>query len=46
MEEFMSEHGGVLISGIVSVFMVAIVFMVVIAVGNMGAYSIISIVGN
>lgn len=46
MEEFISEHGGVLISGIVSIFLLTIIFMVVIAVGNMDAYSIISIIGD
>lgn len=46
MEEFISEHGGVLISGIMSVFLLTIIFMVVIAVGNMDAYSIISIIGD
>lgn len=46
MEEFISEHGGVLISGIVSIFLLTIIFMVIIAVGNMNAYSIISIVGE
>ncbi len=46
MEEFISEHGGVLISGIVSVFLLTIIFMVVLAVGNMDAYSIVSIIGE
>lgn len=46
MEEFVSEHGGVLISGIVSIFLLVIIFMVVIAVGNMDAYSIVSIIGE
>ena len=46
MEEFISEHGGVVISGIVSIFLVAIIFMVVMTVGNMDAYSIVSIIGE
>lgn len=46
MEEFISEHGSILISGIVSVFLVMIILMVVMVVGNMNIYSLTSIVGN
>lgn len=46
MEEFISEHGGVLVSGIVSVFLLTIIFMVVMTVGNMDTYSITSIIGE
>ena len=42
----MSEHGGVIISGIVSVFMVVIIFMVVQAIGNMEIYALTSIMGG
>lgn len=46
MEEFISEHGGVLMSVIVSVALIGIIFMVVAAVGNMDAYTIASIAGE
>ena len=46
MEEFVSEHGGVLISGIMSIFLIAIIFMIVAVVGNMDAYTIMTIVGE
>lgn len=46
MEEFISEHGGVLVSAIVSAFLLTIILLVVMAVGNMDAYSITSIIGE
>ena len=46
MEEFVSEHGGVLISAIVSVVLVVVILMVVAVVGNMDAYTILSIAGE
>ena len=46
MEEFMSEHGGVIISGIVSVFMVLMIVMVAKAIGSIEIYSLTSIMGS
>ena len=46
MEEFVSEHGGVLMSVIVSVILIVVILMVVVAVGNMDAYTILSIAGE
>ena len=45
MEEFISEHGGILISVIISAVLLAIIFIVVAAVGNMEVYAIASISG-
>ncbi|MCI9565902.1 MAG: hypothetical protein HFG30_07860 [Eubacterium sp.] len=45
MEEFISEHGGVLMSAIISVVLLAIIFIVVAVVGKMEAYTIASISG-
>lgn len=42
----MSEHGGVIISGIVSIFMVVIIVMVVRTIGNMETYALTSIMGS
>ncbi|MCI9126355.1 MAG: hypothetical protein HFG28_04080 [Eubacterium sp.] len=45
MEGFLSEHGGVLTSAIISIALLAVIFIVVSAVGNMEAYTIASISG-
>ena len=46
MEEFVSEHGGVLISEFVSFVLILVVLMVVAAVGNMDVHTILSIAGE
>lgn len=46
MEEFISEHGGVLINGIISVFVLTILWVVVFAIGNMNAQALASIMGK
>ena len=40
MEQFISEHGGVIVSGIVTIM------TVILAVGNMDAYEISKIIGG
>lgn len=46
MDEFVSEHGGVLISEIVSLILIVTILMVVAAAGNMDAYTFLSIAGE
>lgn len=46
MEEFISEYGGVLINGIISVFVLTILWMVVFVIGNMNAQALVSIMGK
>lgn len=45
MEEFMTEHGSVLVSAIVSIVTLVIIFMVIAAVSQMDAYSMTGIAG-
>lgn len=44
MDTFLTEHGGIIVSGIVSVSMVVLIFIVIIAVSNMEAYALTSII--
>lgn len=46
MEQFLTEHGGVLVSGIVSLISLGIIFAVIAAAGNMDAYALSGIVGG
>ncbi len=46
MDEFVSEHGGAIVSGIVAVTMIGIVLMVVNALGNMDMYEMTNIIGG
>lgn len=46
MEEFLSEHGGIIVSGIVSIFTVILIIIVMIAVSNMDAFSVTSLIGG
>lgn len=46
MDEFVSEHGGVLISVLVSVVLVTVILVVVSVVGSMNVYSLTSIIGE
>lgn len=46
MEEFLSEHGGIIVSGIVSIFTVILIIIVMIAVSNMDAFSVTSLIGE
>lgn len=45
MEQFMTEHGQIIVSGMISVIMLTIIFMIMAAVSNMEAYSLSSIMG-
>lgn len=45
MEQFMTEHGGIVISAIVSAIALIAIFMVIIAVSNMDAYALTTIIG-
>lgn len=46
MEQFISEHGGVIVSGIVTIALLGIIMTVILAVGNMDAYEISKIIGD
>lgn len=46
MEEFLTEHGGVIVSGIVSIFTVMLIVIVMIAVSNMDAFSVTCLIGE
>lgn len=45
MEQFITEHGGIIISGIISVISIILIFMVVIAVSNKDAYALTAMGG-
>ena len=45
MEQFITEHGGIIISGIISVISIILIFMVIIAVSNMDAYALTAMGG-
>lgn len=45
MDQFITEHGGVIVSGVVSCITLIIIFMVIIAVSNMDAYALTVIIG-
>lgn len=45
MDNFITEHGGIIVSGIVSVATLVIMFLVMMAVSNMDAYSMSAIMG-
>ena len=46
MDELMSEHGGIIVSGIVSLISLTIIFTVMYFVGNMDSYSISALIGG
>lgn len=46
MEQFISEHGGVIVSGIVTIALLGIIMTVILAVENMDAYEISKIIGG
>ena len=46
MEQFISEHGGVIVSGIVTIALLGIIMTVILAAGNMDAYEISKIIGG
>lgn len=46
MEQFLTEHGGIIVSAIVSIISLAIIFAVIAAVGSMDVYSLTAIVGE
>ena len=46
MEEFLTEHGLILVNGIVSIWAIILIIAVIIAVSNMDAYSLTSIIGS
>lgn len=46
MEQFISEHGGVIVSGIVTIALLGIIMTVILATGNMDAYEISKIIGG
>lgn len=46
MEQFISEHGGVIVSGIVTIALLGTIMTVILAVGNMDAYEISKIIGG
>ena len=45
MEQFILEHGGVLVSGIVAIMTIVIMFLIVRAMGNMDLESIGMLLG-
>lgn len=44
MEEFLSEHGAIIISSIVSLFTIVLIVIVMIVVSNMYALSVTSLI--
>ena len=46
MEEFLSEHGQTLISGIISVLLIILILAAMASVGNMDEYEINSVIGK
>ncbi len=46
MEEFVMEHGGIIVSGIVSVLSIVIILMIMVSVAHMEAYTLSGIVGG
>lgn len=46
MEQLTAEHGGILISAIVSIISIILICMVVAVVSNMDAYALTSIIGE
>jgi hypothetical protein len=46
MEQFITEHGGIIVSGIVSVIALMIIFGVIAAAGNMDVYALSAIMGG
>lgn len=46
MEEFVSEHGGTIVSGIVTITMFGIFLMIILAIGNMDMYEMTNIIGG
>lgn len=46
MEEFLAEHGGMVISGIITISLIGIIIAVIILVGNMDIYEISNITGG
>ena len=45
MENFITEHGGVLVSGVIAIMTIVIMFLVIRAMGNMDLESIGSLLG-
>ena len=45
MEQFMLEHGGVLVSGIIAIMCIVIMFLVIEVIGNMDLESIGMLIG-
>lgn len=45
MESFITEHGGMLISGIIAIMTIAIMFLIIKAMGNMDLYSLGMLLG-
>lgn len=46
MEEFLTEHGLIIASGILSIFAITFILIVMIAVSNIDAYVVESIIGS
>ena len=46
MEEFLSEHGQTLISGIISVLLIILILAAMAAISNMDEYEITSVIGR
>lgn len=45
MEQFITEHGGMLISGVIAIMTIAIMFLIVRVMGNMDLESINTLLG-
>ncbi len=45
MEQFMEEHGGIIVSGIISIITLGLMLMTVMAAGNMEVSSLAAIMG-
>lgn len=46
MEQLTTEHGGILVSAIVSIISIVLICIVVVSVSNMDAYALTSIIGE
>jgi hypothetical protein len=46
MDKFITEHGGLLVSGIIAIFIIVMIFMVIKAAGEMNAVYLSTIMGD
>lgn len=46
METFLTEHGGIIVSALVSAMSIAVIVLIMTMVGNMNAYALSEIIGG